>query len=512
MTIFACVIGLFRARSPVLFKPTDWQIVHLLTLAAVLMAWRLSPDTAGYWSLSVWGVLFLAPLLGVKLTRHCEMRQRYGAAKRLARICVALHPFPCWRGFPQSIEVSRLVAAGEVESALALLNSERGLFGGSIAVLQGFSLSGEWAKLRSWIEVRRCGGKDIQDLELIPWYLRSLGEAGELNLLVNEFKRQRDVLARFCQGSHLQMARLMLFGFGGCPAQQDRLVHGYLRGLPQDIKRFWVMTAELAAGNAEQALPEFERLSATTNVVVQRAARRRLAQGLVEAGRVLGGEERRLLYEEAARFERDDRLHDRLGRSRRRSKMTLILTVMLAAVFVLQWLFGPTTDVNNIIAMGGLQPRLVLRDWRYAWTIFSAIFLHYNLLHLCMNILALFIIGPIVERLFGTWRYVLGYLVSGFGSMLLLVGLSARGMLGDDLVLGASGAIMGLVGISLAAFWRLWRRDRVEFALRQMQALAMIVLLQVAFDLMTPEVSVGAHLGGALIGLALGVAMKDRAE
>lgn len=69
-------------------------------------------------------------------------------------------------------------------------------------------------------------------------------------------------------------------------------------------------------------------------------------------------------------------------------------------------------------------------------------------------------------------------------------------------LVGASGAIFGLVGAQLVLLAQGWRRLRSRFARLRLANLGLIVLLQAAIDLSTPEISFAAHAAGLLLGLA----------
>jgi membrane associated rhomboid family serine protease len=75
------------------------------------------------------------------------------------------------------------------------------------------------------------------------------------------------------------------------------------------------------------------------------------------------------------------------------------------------------------------------------------------------------------------------------------------------ILLGASGAVLGLVGIQGAIALRALRQHENIAAKAQLSAMIQIVVLQALFDSMVPQVSSTAHLGGAAIGFVLGMLM-----
>lgn len=124
-------------------------------------------------------------------------------------------------------------------------------------------------------------------------------------------------------------------------------------------------------------------------------------------------------------------------------------------------------------------------------------FLHYGLVHLGLNMVALYFLGMIVERVAGRWRFGLIYAVSllagSFGALLLSP---------DALTAGASGAIFGLFGAVFAA-----ARAR-GIAMRQTGLVGWLVA-DLAFTFLVPGISVGGHVGGLIGGFLAGLAMLE---
>jgi len=149
---------------------------------------------------------------------------------------------------------------------------------------------------------------------------------------------------------------------------------------------------------------------------------------------------------------------------------------------------------NEIYVKGVLYGPLVADgEW---WRLMSSVFLHYGPLHLGMNMLALWWFGAAVERVLGRGRYLLLYLVSGLAG-------SAGALLvtPTSLTVGASGAIFGILG---AAFVLERQRTYVLGG-----GAVSIIVLNLAFTLFVPGISLGGHLGG-LVGGALGVLALSR--
>src|SRR5438876_309031 len=141
------------------------------------------------------------------------------------------------------------------------------------------------------------------------------------------------------------------------------------------------------------------------------------------------------------------------------------------------------------------------------WRLFTALFLHGGFTHLLFNIFALYILGPPLERSIGTMRFVVCYLISGLASSAGVVGLTMLGFVQVSQLVGASGCIMGIVG-TWAGF--LLRHRHAPQAKQRLANIVMIIVIQVAFDLSTPQVSMAAHLFGLIAGFFLGLVLAPR--
>ena len=176
------------------------------------------------------------------------------------------------------------------------------------------------------------------------------------------------------------------------------------------------------------------------------------------------------------------------------------------AMFLLEIHFGGSQNPIALQRLGALEPSAVLGAGQY-WRLGSALFLHYGPLHLLLNAYALYILGPSLEASIGTVRFVICYLVAGIGSSAGVVALWRLGLTRADLLVGASGAVMGIVG----AWGGLLIGDRhLPMARRRLLNIAVIVAVQSAFDLSTPQVSMGAHLSGFVSGVVIGLLMAPR--
>ncbi|OLB61787.1 MAG: rhomboid family intramembrane serine protease [Acidobacteria bacterium] len=120
-----------------------------------------------------------------------------------------------------------------------------------------------------------------------------------------------------------------------------------------------------------------------------------------------------------------------------------VLIGVTVAIFIAQLVFPILTDVL------GLHPVLVLR-YLWIWQLGSYMFLHGGLFHILFNMLALWMFGTELERIWGTRYFLKFYLVTGIGAgaLTVLFSLLPFGFAQQvhySNVIGASGAIYGLL-------------------------------------------------------------------
>lgn len=145
----------------------------------------------------------------------------------------------------------------------------------------------------------------------------------------------------------------------------------------------------------------------------------------------------------------------------------------------------------SLAQLGGLYgPAIAAGQW---WRIFTAGFLHANLLHLGFNMAALFVLGQLVEVSLGRFAYTVLYFTALVASSLGALMLSP-----DALTVGASGAIFGLMGAVVVG----QRSARIGGGAGSM---VVWLVINLVFTLSVPGISIGGHLGGLVGGVVCGV-------
>ena len=184
--------------------------------------------------------------------------------------------------------------------------------------------------------------------------------------------------------------------------------------------------------------------------------------------------------------------------------LIFVINILLFGVSLLTTM--RTSDSFNL--MGGISGAVLDRlgasrplpyidgEW---WRLVMAVFLHGSLLHIAMNSWVLMDIGPQVEQVYGSARYLFLYILTG------AVGFVFSAVRGHFSI-GASGAIMGLIGLMIAitsrrggSYMRTIRNQLIRW-----------VLYMFVIGIMISGIDNFAHFGGLAAGFLLGRVFEDR--
>ena len=130
-----------------------------------------------------------------------------------------------------------------------------------------------------------------------------------------------------------------------------------------------------------------------------------------------------------------------------------------------------------------------------------------NPLHLPLNMYALWIVGPLVERLYGRWRMLAFYVVCGLGGSLTSFApgpVIDQNVVVNQLAVGASGAIFGLFGLLVSAI--AVQKPELGPNMRGLFVnLVGLIALNLYIGATTPDIDNLAHIGGLLTGAWFGL-------
>ncbi len=189
---------------------------------------------------------------------------------------------------------------------------------------------------------------------------------------------------------------------------------------------------------------------------------------------------------------------------------TSTLVAVNIAMYALTWYLSQAASSEGG-GMGGIRGDVLMRlgatagPWVFAgqwWRLVTAMFLHAGLLHIGMNLWCLFAVGPEVESLFPTTKFVVLYLVTGVAGFLL------SGWWSSGPSVGASGAVLGLIGILIGVSFHHGSLGQAYRGQLWLWVIYIFVqgLVSGVFGYGTDN---AAHVGGLVTGLALGYVIPE---
>ena len=178
--------------------------------------------------------------------------------------------------------------------------------------------------------------------------------------------------------------------------------------------------------------------------------------------------------------------------SQKKPTITYALIAINCVMFLLSTFYNPAlfdllANNKELVKLGEV------------YRLFTCMFLHNDILHLLLNMYALYIIGAQVERYYGKLRFSFIYVIGG-----LLGSLFSAALMGSNTwSIGASGAIFGLLG-SIVYFTYYYRATVQNFLRSPVMS---VVFINLAIGFMLPNVDIFAHIGGLIGGLLLAMAI-----
>lgn len=164
------------------------------------------------------------------------------------------------------------------------------------------------------------------------------------------------------------------------------------------------------------------------------------------------------------------------------------------------WYWG-SCDTGVIVELGGKVASIIVNRGEW-WRFVTPILLHVSLVHITFNLVVQVRVGIDLEKTFGTVRMFVLYFLSGAAGNIL-----SCCFLFDEVQVGASGALFGMLGLLPAHLFVHWK-DLLHPVL-SMVSVVVVIVLSVLCGMM-PGVDNFAHVGGLLIGLVGGFALLPK--
>jgi membrane associated rhomboid family serine protease len=169
-----------------------------------------------------------------------------------------------------------------------------------------------------------------------------------------------------------------------------------------------------------------------------------------------------------------------------------------SAAFGVQALWSLDACRDTLVDLGALSVASVWLDGSW-WRVATTGVLHGSVLHLALNVWSLLVVGEWAERVWGPWRTLGLFVLASLGGC-----LASQAWAEAPMVVGASAGIMGVAGALLVG--RLAGVGAVATELEPLsaRALGISVALLVGIGFVVPVIAQAGHLGGLVVGAALG--------
>lgn len=173
----------------------------------------------------------------------------------------------------------------------------------------------------------------------------------------------------------------------------------------------------------------------------------------------------------------------------------LIITVLVFMAIQI-FRFGNSTSSQTIFEFGGLYGYYVIFDPSQLWRLLTPIFVHIGWQHFLFNIFALYVVGQLAEQIWGSWRFLLLYLLSGIMGNIFTLLLTP-----DVVAAGASTSIFGVfAAITVVGYF-----GHNPYLKQLGQSYQALIVVNLIFNLFMPNVGIVGHIGGLVGGLLAAV-------
>jgi len=181
--------------------------------------------------------------------------------------------------------------------------------------------------------------------------------------------------------------------------------------------------------------------------------------------------------------------------------ITYVIIAICVLLFIMMYVFG--NGKNDLIKYGANYD-ILTRNGEY-YRLFTCMFLHIGIWHLACNMYSLYIIGKEIETLFGKWKYLIIYILSGICGSILSLAFSH-----NSVSAGASGAIFGLLGALL--YFGYYYRTYLGNALKS--SIIPVIAINLILGFLNSSVDNAAHIGGLVGGILISmlVGVPDKME
>lgn len=513
-------------RHPPGERGFGWLLVAdgLCAIIALAGRWQGAPESVemiGFIAIAAGVFLLVIPPILRDVTRRTMTRGRLHLAHRLLGIRELLQPGMGAAHERDLLESIIAVRSGRVDDAVSALRDTREAVDSDEArrdVDERILLT--YLSARRWRDATEIYERTFDpttvsaqlSVEVVRAYCE-LGErekACELMQILENSPLATEPLAVLLIGR----ARLVFLAFAGRIREVDKLLaeDAPMSVLPPASQQFWSGIARLHAGDRPGAR---ERLQAAHDASAQdpqaHAYTERVLASIDEPG-VAGPhtlpaavtELADLMTERVATMKPlpKRRTPQLSGIGMRQVPVTAVMLIINVIAFALMmWHFGSTGDPGALVLSGAnVKSAVAAGEW---WRLCTCMFIHAGFLHLLLNGYGLWVLGKLVEQIYGSTRSLVLYVGTGIAGALASLVFS-----GPTMSVGASGAVLGLLGALIAeltlarkAYPERWRKTLLGNFL-------FIAAAMIGIGLFYGAIDHAAHVGGMVAGLVLGALLS----
>ena len=249
------------------------------------------------WSrtLAVWlgsslsGLLLLFPILAGAKVNRLTRQQRYCQARQLASVLCWLHPTGGWRDRRILLLAWETAQGGDLPAAIRLLRRYQETCRRPVHQVRAliYWLQADWPGCLHWMKQEIPQSVLLAEPELLVYYLRALGETGDLNGLLRAMAMAESSLEKRGDRRLLNVLRLFVLAFCGQVATVRQLFQVVLAEYPKTVQNFWLITALMFAGKREAAREQLLALRLQGDLILSNAIDWRLCHPLKAPTEVL---------------------------------------------------------------------------------------------------------------------------------------------------------------------------------------------------------------------------------
>lgn len=171
--------------------------------------------------------------------------------------------------------------------------------------------------------------------------------------------------------------------------------------------------------------------------------------------------------------------------------ITYTIMAICIILFIMMYLLGNGSEDSFTLINFGANYDLLTKEGEY-YRLFTCMFLHIGVMHLICNMYSLYIIGKEVESLFGKWKYLVIYIVSGICGSILSLAFTH-----NTVSAGASGAIFGLLGALL--YFGYYYRTYLGATIKS--TVVPVIIFNLVLGFLSSGIDNAAHIGGLVGGI-----------